>query len=312
MIYLIKTSSMVIRDMNDPSKDEVAFVYKIGYSNDRRKLSRFTDYRSQGHIIRVLKYIPGGSTLLEQALQEKFRKYSIPGRSKEWFYENSEILDCFNSCNDEKDLYGLFGCKNDEGLVKPKKLKKQKKKEQSDVLHARRQYQSISLEIFEKYKEGKSEEDLLNDSKYPILIQFNVLTTFKDKMGYLCTLEPPVVLNLSGAIPEEFLNYYRVLGPERIYSLGSEKNKLDKEYLWTINSQVVDSDLLGDIYNTFKIGNRYTKSDIKDKLRDIYKRRGVKKSAKATDLDTYFDTRFIKISIAKGNRKPGLEILGRK
>ena len=34
--------------------------------------------------------------------------------------------------------------------------------------------------------------------------------------------------------------------------------------------------------------------------------------AKATDLDTYFDTRFIKISIAKGNRKPGLEILGRK
>ena len=150
------------------------------------------------------------------------------------------------------------------------------------------------------------------DERTNAIDTFNTFTTFVDKMKYLCSLRIELVLSLSGAVPEEFLNYYRVLGPERIYSLGSEKNKLDKEYLWAINSQVVDSDLLGDIYNTFKIGNRYTKSDIKDKLRDIYERHGVKKSAKATDLDAYFDTRFIKISIAKGDRKPGLEILDRK
>lgn len=287
MIYLIKTSSMVIRDMNDPSKDEVVFVYKIGYSNDRRGLSRFTDYRSQGHIIRILKYIPGGSILLEQALQEKFRKYNLPGRSKEWFYESEEILDCFNSCTTEKDLYNLFDCDNDEGIAVPKTEKKEKHEKSAEERGSRNQ--SESSRLFYKYKKGKSEEELLKDSKYLILLEFNTFTTFKDRMKYLCSLRKDIVLSLSGAIPEEFLDYYRVIGLVRCKKLQYKRESLLRE-LDSVR-KCESSDLKSRLVDEFKIGERYSRIYIKNKLSEIYLDLGIQKTSKAVDILNYFETR---------------------
>ena len=97
MIYLIKLAMLCVAE--DQQDDVVIPVLKIGYSSDDRKKPRFDDYTNNGHCIRVLKSIPGGSIDLEHRIQAVFKKYRVPGRSMEWFYIENEIIDVFDSCN---------------------------------------------------------------------------------------------------------------------------------------------------------------------------------------------------------------------
>ena len=63
-----------------------------------------------------------------------------------------------------------------------------------------------------------------------------------------------------------------------------------------------------EMYRLFRVGNRYTKADIKTTLKNLYERIGYQKTAKATDLEEYFDLKKIYTS----DKKNGFELLGKK
>ena len=55
------------------------------------------------------------------------------------------------------------------------------------------------------------------------------------------------------------------------------------------------------IYNTFEVGNVYSKSNIKSILAKLYKDIGYKATAKANDLDNFFKTK--RATLAEGDKR---------
>ena len=146
---------------------------------------------------------------------------------------------------------------------------------------------------------------------------YDELTTFYDKIRMLCTYNYStpdmidLVLNQLGE--DKIKSYYIALGPDRLYSLGYNQTKIEKE----LGIITFDKDnLKSQIYSNFQIGDRMSLSDIKLKLTNIYNNTGYNKTPKAIDLLEYFEVRdfvYYEKSL-EGKRKQirGYELLKRK
>ena len=105
---------------------------------------------------------------------------------------------------------------------------------------------------------------------------------------------------------EEELTYYLLnvedwvylsLGKERIKALGYNSTKINKE----LENTTVDKDILKQaIYEEFKTGDRITKSVIKERLSNLYNRLNLNKTAKAIDLEEWFEVKRIKVGGRNG------------
>ena len=100
-----------------------------------------------------------------------------------------------------------------------------------------------------------------------------------------------------------FKNYYITLGRERIRSLQYKKSLLDSEYQRQKNNQFNSRNLDDIVYSEFKVGEKYLKSYIKQRLGDIYESLGLKLSPKATDLEKYFEVKLCKITNKETNKR---------
>ena len=167
---------------------------------------------------------------------------------------------------------------------------------------------SVLSRIDENYNISENKDKIdatINNFKYQY-------TTFVDKMKYLCGQkenlsedEYSVVLSL---VPMEYSNYITTLGIDLIKSKSYKKGDLDIEFKNLSKNQLVSSTLKMKIINEFNVGKRYTKAEIKEKLREIYSSLGYKKTAKATDLEQWFEVKAVLI-----NRKDnGFEIIKKK
>lgn len=121
---------------------------------------------------------------------------------------------------------------------------------------------------------------------------YDELTTFYDKIRMLCTYNYStpdmidLVLNQLGE--DKIKSYYIALGPDRLYSLGYNQTKIEKE----LGIITFDKDNLNiQIYSNFQIGDKISLSDIKKKLTDIYNNTGYNKTPKAIDLLEYFEVK---------------------
>ena len=147
------------------------------------------------------------------------------------------------------------------------------------------------------------------------LRKFEEAPYFTDKMRLLCESrfigrDLDDILN---CVPMIFKNYYITLGKDKIMSLGCQKSKLDLEYGRLKNNQQNSSSLDELIYSEFKVGEKYLKSDIKNILADIYKKSEIKATAKASDLENYFEIKNYQITNKlTGKRDNGYELLGKK
>ena len=141
-----------------------------------------------------------------------------------------------------------------------------------------------------------------------ILQEFNQLTTFIDKMKYLCELNISKTLmdTVLAQIPIEFNTYITVLSTEKIKALNYQKSKLDSVLSDSILK--LKGDLGNIIFKEFKIGDRLPKTVIKERLRDLYFRNNISMTPKATDLLMVFELKHIKINLGK-KRVDGFEIL---
>lgn len=98
-------------------------------------------------------------------------------------------------------------------------------------------------------------------------------------------------------IPKNILNYINTLGYERCKALGYQEANLIKELK---NKELLRSVDLGKI---FIVGHNYKCSDIKKTLQQIYFDNGITKTAKASDLEEWFEVKYVNIAVSgKSNR----------
>ena len=166
--------------------------------------------------------------------------------------------------------------------------------------------------VFNTIRENGNE---FSDEIELFLKKFEDFGQFTDKMKLLCEsgflgrdLEDAL-----NCIPIIFKNYYLTLGPEKIRNMQYKKYALDAEYERQKNNQNNNSSLSELIYSTFKVGEKYLKSDIKNILRDIYFKAKIESAPKANELENYFETRkFQATNKITGKRDNGYEILSVK
>ena len=161
----------------------------------------------------------------------------------------------------------------------------------------------------------REEENNFTDEVENFLRQFESFGQFTDKMKFLCESgfigrDLDDILN---CVPMIFKNYYITLGPDKIRNLQYKNSVLSAEYERIKNNQQNSSNLEELIYSVFQIGEKYLKSDIKNMLSDIYNKSEIKLTAKATDLEKYFEVRAGKITNKiTGKRDHYYEILKKK
>ena len=162
----------------------------------------------------------------------------------------------------------------------------------------------FSLKASIKEKFGLDDKSLFGEASfeesYRLVDGFNCLTVFPDKMKYIYdkmtddSIDEKVKSEFLNEIDQIYANYYRVLGSEKVKICSFRKDRIDVEYKNTIKASSADIPSL--IYSTFCVGSRYKNTVIKSMLNDLYKKHGIKKTAKASDLKEYFEMKPDKIA----------------
>ena len=314
-------------------------LLKIGYTADKNSKKRFDTYKMHNPKSVVLFTIPGGTEQDEKNLHHMFRSFLYPDYGNEWFNFDQSIIDFFTTHTtkeslendlieittvDSKDIPGLH--KEINRLVNrwlclesdtPEKLYKNYYRIKQIIADCRNTIRNDILKeedilpyLVEKYDISDDIQSQLYFSQDDIVIKFKGLPTFRDRMKFLCKEDIDNISDILNQIPLVYKVYYIVLGPERCKALNYEVTKISKEFS---DMQFDKSQLRDEICNIFEVGKRYTNSEVKETLKNLYTSFGYNKTPKANDLEKYFEIRPCKITNKEtGKRDHGFKIIKRK
>ena len=113
-----------------------------------------------------------------------------------------------------------------------------------------------------------------------------------DKLKMLCRedIKSEVLRIILSQIPncDVVKSYFIALGPVRLRQLGCNISYIKKELgIVTFTPNI----LINAIYSNFQVGEKYTLSNLKEKLRSIYNSINYKSTPKAVDIENYFKTK---------------------
>ena len=323
MIYVILSSAF-----KNGSNTEYESLLKIGYCRDDREKVRTTTYLTENPTIKTLFTIPGGTEQDEKNLHHHFRKYLKYGN--EWFSYNQEILDFFTKHTTKESLGEL------DLYISQKRLERLQKKRNNEFLEKKQKYINPILnslgevDILEYVKKQEELVEALDNlfltssdidsyfrSNYPsinfdipeklskkarkILQEFDERQYFTEKMKYLYSLnmEPDLAKQvLNNIYDTSYSKYYWFISASRASALKYQKGNLEKEYniINKISVDDIKDKVKISILNKFIIDEKYTMSDIKAKLGEIYIELKYNKTPKATDLNDYFELKKCQIT----------------
>ncbi|MBP3732243.1 MAG: hypothetical protein J6I84_03270 [Bacilli bacterium] len=332
MIYLIKSAAF---------KEGGGYetILKIGYASENSMRYRETAYRTENPTFKIIQTIHGGDLQDETNLHYKFCHLLRYGR--EWFSEDEEIYEFFRSHTTKESLQDLethYSIRKQKIIDSEEKLRPSRLSWMiGKVLETKSGIDYIlSLEelinTLGSLKSDKDKQEFLvltypdinfeqqaitSDGVLGALNTFNSFPTFAEKLRYIHEVEVtlgseqmPLFLD---SIPLKFKNYYLVFGDTRLKALEYREIEITREWERIKNNSELERDLISAIESVFKVGERYTKAQIKEKLREIYQELGYKQSPKATDLEKWFILKSIMFTNKEtGKRDAGFEILSRK
>ena len=145
------------------------------------------------------------------------------------------------------------------------------------------------------------------------ILYFNEGTgRFREKLESYCHLvdmlsgNPEILEALNRGISDpRYLNYYNYFGPERLKSLGYEDFRITQVY------QADQFNLQPHLDRLFQIGSSYSRVFIKTSLSALYQSLGIPGTAKASDIEKYFEVSDCKVQ--EGNtRVRAYKILGKR
>ena len=160
-----------------------------------------------------------------------------------------------------------------------------------------------------------TETDIINSELEDFFGQYDYLTTVYDKLRLFCNFpfSSDEIYEISlNQVDEKIRSYLIGLGREKIKALGYHKTKIDRE----LGIKLFNPTDLGNfIRSEFKLGERLLLSEIKSRLKDLYSRLGYNATPKATDIDTYFETKEYMVTVVVDGKKKrirGYELLSYK
>ena len=160
-----------------------------------------------------------------------------------------------------------------------------------------------------------SQSDITNLELEQFFSEYEELKTFHDKLKYICEYPFSDELLFKAVVDQvdmELQSAIYGLGKKKLRALNYNTTYIKKELGVVLFSE---TDLGNHIRTNFKIGDRYTLSDLKEKLRELYDSIGYKATPKASDILEYFEVRDV-VSYEKfdGKRKQirGYELLNYK
>ena len=328
MIYLIKSAGY-----GDDNK--YIDLLKIGYTEDFKKDKRFNLYKLHNPTCKVLYEVLGGTEDQEKRIQYKFKDLLYPNYGREWFYYSEEIIDFFEDIqnngldivlnlpkgasnkstyltyrNKIKDiLYSIYGFYREENNISPKESLEDTIKDyynkltvdlgdkitvESEVLeYIKKDFGDILVNKYiENNKLFQSSQEI---SRF--MEEFSKLDTFKERLRFFCNyklsdIERNIILNQLGE-HDNIRSYYLTLKPERLKALGYNKTYIERELGIVVFSKEL---LVRTIFQNFKIGDKISLLEIKNRLINLYLDINYKAVPKSTDLNEYFDTKEVKVT----------------
>lgn len=343
MIYLIETTYY-----NKDTK-EVLDLLKIGYTEDSKKDKRFMAYRMHNPGHKLLYEVLGYDEDIEKRIQYKFRGLKYNGYGNEWFYYSEDIINFFKDI-DNIDLESLpksprrreiefTNLKNEViEIIKYLFLTKTEyldylenlittlgdKFSVSSVLDYIKTDPLVDRDLYSKYLEiVKSREtgiyckdDIVNREVSEFLKVYTGLKTIYDKLKMLCEyglseVEIDIVLGQLND-SDEVKSYYTILKPEKLKNLYYNSTNI-KKYLGIVTFS--PELLVNTIHQNFNPGEKYSLSNLKVKLGDLYSSISYTAVPKANDILNYFEVKeYMTTEVVDGKKKRvrGYELLKRK
>ena len=347
MIYLIKSAGY--------GKDNNYIdLLKIGYTEDTKKEGRFNAYKLHNPTCKILYELPELTEEDEKNIQYKFRKYLYIDYGREWFEYNDEIVNFFknpevvkniknlpiNPCiinkeltefkNSVKEILGILlgissnlpgkGRDNVKSVFKEildKKLRDIDSVFEFLELKFDKSIIDKCKDLLECRKTGKyCNDDIINQEISDFLGEYQKLGTFRSKLKYLCEYGFSdevigVVLDQIGE-HDNIKSYYLSLGPTKLKALSYNSHKIKKELgIVTFSPELLNNT----IHQNFNPGEKYTLSNLKAKLGDLYSSISYTAVPKANDILNYFEVKEYKSTeVVDGEKKRvrGYELLSRK
>jgi hypothetical protein len=333
MIYFIETVSGAA---SREDLDNLIRIIKIGFSNNFKK--RIKAYYTTSNAFKVIKTLDGKDfdQKCETILHRHFSSKRFPG-TREFFIKDEELMREINKINTVDDIIRLRKsyCSKLERLKFQKKFKgiltmnwniiKTVCNEDIDfvidyILTKENYIKVEDINIFKSVKDlfGVDILDYPEEVKGCVDDFFNIynkIDTRQKKLKFLCEKLP--TLNelertcILGSITEtRFQEYIEVLGLDECKAQAYNTSFLNKK----LNIVGFDETLLNDtIYNEFKVWHSYSNPYIKQKLGEIYKDNNYRATAKAVDLNKFFNTKHGRIVKDKtGKWVNGICILSKK
>ena len=324
-------------------------LLKIGYTRDNNYKSRLMTYKYHNPTCELLYIIPEATEVDEDNLQYYFRDYQFIHNSfssSEWFYYKDEIVDYFKTHTTRESLSSLPNSPSNKrsafreyrrevvDIVKYV-LNVRFIEGSIDVLDSFRQIDNMVDHIIDELhirtisrvweyvkdtfgilpKEINSIEDNeLRNEVGDFMIKFKSFPHFTDKMRLLCEsgLSEKALSLVLKQVPLDYSTYYTTLGPSKIKSLSYQKSRLVSESNKILNNTKISDDVIKDSFlKVFKLGSRITLSEAKSLISKIYLELGLNKTARAKDLEQFFEVKLVKIP-KMDKRADGYEIISKK
>lgn len=338
MIYLIRSASF--KDKSDTECIEYEPILKIGYTKDDSKKSRFDYYSTENPTCQILYLIPEGDEQDERNLHYHFRNYLKYG--KEWFSYEQEILDFFKTHTTKASLRSLRVKLSEKNLIKKIKdiesvyinpiLRSKIKESLSNYILIENELYNLletnlcflsQSEIDEYFNKTYPDIDFTYTEKdYPNTIKdqitnFYEYSNMSDQLKFIVKqselLSDSDFNLLLDYLPVRFSGYISLLGVDRIKSFSYQMSRIVKYLNNVVISEESKNSITNDIHTKFIIGERYTKSFIKETLRSIYESNNYGKTPKANDLEEYFELKSCQITNKEtGKLDHGFKILSLK
>lgn len=166
--------------------------------------------------------------------------------------------------------------------------------------------------VFNKVGEvfGKSAKEASEDLS-KLSQDLENLRQFPDRMKFCCEWLSKKGLEWCNYIPEPYRTYIQTLGIDFIITSSYRKYNLDEAMIKIgVGRLFSPEDLDEIIVEYFKVGEKYSKAQIKSDLQEIYLKLGLPGKVKATDLEKWFEVRPVKIPNKEtGKRDMGFEIV---
>jgi hypothetical protein len=158
--------------------------------------------------------------------------------------------------------------------------------------------------------------DSIKDEVNKKVEEFNGIKTVRDRLRFMVdysrTTTKENLDNFLELIPGKYKDSYQIVGPEIISACSYVESEIKKKWRDTLSNSNIEDEVVSEIYHTFRVGQRYTKSGIKDALNGLYEKMGYKKKAKATDLEIYYLMKYVKFQDSSGKWVNGFELIGKR